>query len=353
MSGFIFPGTGAIFSTDPPFLFVFSRMNMPCFHPLRAYRSLLKKTESGKSVVTFDRSAISDGTFEKIDLPCSQCIGCRIDRAKQWALRCVHEASLFEENCFITLTFAPECLEEHGSLVKSDFQKFMKRLRKKFEGHEVVEDGESLSSPIRFFHCGEYGSQLCRPHHHACLFNFDFPDKKLWSTRKGVELYRSKALERIWPYGFSTIGEVTYESAAYVARYITKKVNGLRADAHYSKVDEKTGEVFRLVPEYITMSRRPGIGKRWFDRFASDVFPKDFITVGGRKFKTPRFYDDIYDRLEPGEFEAIKRKRKLASEKQASDKTLRRLRCREIVAKKGMENLVREFENDPKDVYDL
>ncbi len=322
---------------------------MVCFSPLRAYRSLTMKTSSGKSVVAFNREVVSGSPWEKIDLPCSQCIGCRIDRSKQWALRCVHEASLFDNNCFITLTFCNEFLDERSSLVKRDFQNFMKRLRKKFKGFQVAGSGR----PIRFFHCGEYGSQLSRPHHHACLFNFDFPDKVLWSTRKGVDLYRSEALEKLWPFGFSTIGEVTFESAAYVARYITKKINGVRADSHYSRVDEKTGEVYQLVPEYITMSRRPGIGKRWFDRFSSDVFPKDFITSGGRQFKTPKFYDNIYDELEPRKFAAVKQKRKVASLKNAADKTCRRLRDRAVVASKANDVLVREFENGSEDVHDL
>lgn len=328
---------------------------MTCFHPVTAYRSLSRKTESGKSVIVFKESEASGPDWEVFDLPCSQCDGCRIDRSKQWALRCMHEASLFENNAFITLTFREECLNEYGTLHKPDFQRFMKRLRKRFRGLECVTDPlkRTISRPIRFFHCGEYGSQLKRPHHHACLFNFDFLDKSHWSTRGDVRLYRSASLEKLWPFGFSTIGDVTFQSAAYVARYITKKINGKLAAGHYTRVNSETGEVYRLVPEYITMSRRPGIGKRWFDKFVGDLYPKDFVTSGGLKFKTPSFYDKIYDALEPEKFAVIKEKRKLASVDKASDKTLRRLRCREIVANKGVENLVREFENDPKDVYDL
>ena len=100
---------------------------------------------------------------------------------------------------------------------------------------------------VRFFHCGEYGELLYRPHYHACLFGFDFSDKVLWSTRGGVRLYRSKILEKLWTFGFSTIGDVTFESAAYVARYCTKKITGDKADEHYNGRS----------PEYVTMSRPP------------------------------------------------------------------------------------------------
>ena len=206
---------------------------MPCYKPLHAFRSLDKKTKNGKTAIFFKRADAGNLSL-RIDLPCGQCIGCRIDRSRDWALRCVHEASSFTYNCFVTLTFDDVHLNHRGSLVKSDFQKFMKRLRKRYDGIDAVSrpDG-SVHFPIRYFHCGEYGSLLSRPHHHACLFNFDFPDKELWSTRSGVRLFRSESLERLWPFGFCTIGEVTWESAAYVARYVTKKVTGKDAASHY------------------------------------------------------------------------------------------------------------------------
>ena len=118
---------------------------------------------------------------------------------------------MYDDNCFITLTYSNQHIPADGSLDVRVFQKFMKRLRKRFG------DG------IRFYHCGEYGSLLGRPHYHACLFNFDFPDKYLWKENNGQKLYRSPSLEELWPYGYSSIGTVTFESAAYVARYILKR----------------------------------------------------------------------------------------------------------------------------------
>jgi hypothetical protein len=133
---------------------------MPCYFPITAWRSKDGKNEAGKWPVVFKPTA---GYLDKeLKLPCGRCIGCRLERSRQWAVRCVHEASLHEKNCFITLTYSPENLPKDGSLDVSHFQKFMKRFRKRF------------GPGIRFFHCGEYGESLSRPHYHACIFGFDF-----------------------------------------------------------------------------------------------------------------------------------------------------------------------------------
>jgi len=322
---------------------------MPCYHPLTAYKLTTKKNENGKSIIFFNSAATDGIPYEKISLPCSNCIGCRIDRSKQWALRCVHEASLFENNCFITLTFNDENLNPYRNLDHRDFQKFIKRLRKKYNGLSPVHSETGKSSyPIRYFHCGEYGSDLMRPHHHACLFNFDFLDKKPWSNSKGITLYRSESLEKLWPFGYSAIGSVTYQSAAYIARYITKKINGPAGEEHYQQIDFDTGEVFYKKPEYISMSRRPGIGARWFGQFKTDLYPKDFVTHKGVKQKVPKFYDNLYDVMAPTAMEQIKYKRKLAILARKSDNTYQRLRSREQVQLAKAFKLVREYENHEK-----
>lgn len=239
---------------------------MACYKPLRATRLY---DEFGKSYISFDDRAIGHG--EELYLPCGQCIGCRVARSREWATRMLHEASLHDQNCFITLTYNPENLPEDGSLHKKHFQDFMKRLRKRFKGQK-----------IRYFHCGEYGSKLGRPHYHAILFGFDFFDKELFSISGNNRVYRSPVLEQLWPFGFSTIGDVTFESCAYVARYVIKKVTGDRASEHYGD----------KLPEYITMSLKPGIGFGWFEKYRTDIYPHDFVVLAdGRKLKTPRFYD--------------------------------------------------------------
>nr|QJB19812.1 MAG: replication initiator protein [Microvirus sp.] len=305
---------------------------MSCYRPLQAYRSFNKKTENGKAYITFNPTD-AGFHYEKVFLPCGQCIGCRIDRSRQWALRCVHEASLHSDNCFITLTFDDAHLNVSGSLIKSDFQNFMKRLRFKFRDVR-----------IRFFHCGEYGSQLSRPHHHAALFGFDFPDKVLWSVRDGIKLFRSAILEELWPYGFSTVGGLSYESAAYIARYCTKKVNGEKSRLHYCTVDDETGEMTELEPEYITMSRRPGIARDWIEEHIDDVYPKDFVTHKGRKYRPPKYYDKIYDVKYPDSFLKIKKIRLTNMRQSADNNTYERLAVRERVQKAKFKSLKREYE---------
>lgn len=316
---------------------------MPCYTPLVGV-DVGVRAETGRIAIQILKHAKWKNSHRLnkriIPLPCGKCIGCRLERSRQWALRCVNEASLYENNMFITLTFNDEHVDKTGSLVKEDFQKFMKRLRKSYRGDQVVknEKGED-TYPIRYFHCGEYGEKLERPHHHACIFNFEFKDKVLWDTRNGVRLFRSKCLERLWSYGYSTIGEVTFDSAAYVARYITKKINGLRSDAHYGG----------RLPEYTTMSRRPGIGKDWFNKFGTDVYDKDEIAVrrGGRIYvgKPPKYYDKLLERSDPGKYELIK-ERRVVEAKENPNNTVERLQCRHEIKLRQTKRLKRRYESN-------
>ncbi|QXP44290.1 MAG: replication initiator protein [Arizlama microvirus] len=316
---------------------------MTCFKPLVGYQSR-ELNETGK------RSIVFDYTKGFVDLPvfvpCGQCSGCRSDKAREWAARCIHEASLYRDNCFITLTFDDAHLHSKGSLVVSDFQKFIKRLRKRFDtDFRYVSNGRTFFCPsrrfIRYFHCGEYGSNFNRPHHHACLFNFDFPDKYLWRDKDGVRLYRSPILECLWPYGFSTIGDVTYESAAYVARYVMKKIGGDMAPGHYNG----------RKPEYVTMSRRPGIGKDWFDIFSSDVYPHDFIVVaGGRKQKPARYYDNLLDKVSHDTYNSIKGVRERQARDNIAESSGHRLAARRRCHEAKLKLSERRFENGDKGI---
>lgn len=293
---------------------------MTCFHPLSAF-----KTVEGSIVFNSNKGNIK----EALKLPCGQCVGCRLERSRQWAIRCVHEASLYSQNCFITLTYRDADLPDDHSLSVREFQLFMKKLRKKY------------GPKIRFYHCGEYGSQFGRPHYHACLFNFDFPDKKIWTIREGMPLYTSDALTEIWGKGFCTIGEVTFESAAYVARYIMKKVNGDAAADHYQYVHPSSGEIIDRKPEYTTMSRRPGIGSDWLDKYIEDVYPHDRVIMRGKKMRPPKFYDNRYEIVDPLGFEEVKYNRHLQSLKHVDNSTPDRLKVREAVKLKAIERLIR------------
>lgn len=278
---------------------------MPCFHPLKGYYARKTNPETGKRSVVFNSN---DGFYDhKVDLPCGRCIGCRLERSRQWATRCVHETRLHSQNSFITLTFRNACplavLTARGryqrlrkkylsdptvSLQKHYIQLFWKRLRKEINGNQ--------KSDLRYYHCGEYGERTSRPHHHAILFNYDFPDKVLKKRENETNYYTSKTLTNLWPHGDHIIGDATFESAAYVARYCTKKINGPIAKDHYKG----------RLPEYSTMSRRPGIGRGWLDKYTSDIFPNDFIIIRGKKCKVPKFYNRCYDLTNPKEYGTIR-----------------------------------------------
>jgi len=266
---------------------------MPCYYPLQGYRSKAGRT-NGKWAVTF--SPTEGYPDLKVSLPCGQCVGCRLERSRQWAMRCVHEMRQHTENSFITLTFDDEHLNPQESLVKSDFQNFMKRLRK------------NTGAKIRYFHCGEYGEKLSRPHHHAILFGYNFPDRKYFKHNKGNNLYTSETLDKSWQHqGHSLIGEANFETAAYTARYILKKVTGPQAANHYNG----------KIPEYCTMSRRPGIGKTHYDKFKDEIFPDDFVVMRDQKMTPPKYYMDLLEQDTPEAYEDIK----LARYKKAKNNT--------------------------------
>lgn len=226
----------------------------------------------------------------------------------------------------------------------------MKRLRRNHEGSIKVHDEKRdiWHRPIRFYHCGEYGEKFRRPHYHACLFNFDFDDKKLWKRENDCDYFVSKQLENLWinengdTMGHCLIGDVTFESAAYVARYIMKKINGDAAEEHY--VNRETGEV--LTPEYTTMSRRPGIGTGWFKKFKDDVYPGDFVVMRGKQMRPPKFYDRQFELTNPSDFRRIKSNRIVNAKEFADDNTPERLKVREKVAEARLKNLPRKLESE-------
>lgn len=229
----------------------------------------------------------------------------------------MHEAQLHDANCVVTLTYDDDHLPRDGSLDKPAFPKFIRRLRK-------------AGGVVRYFHCGEYG-ELGRPHYHGCLFGHDFADKALCEPSKsGADQWVSAALDGLWPYGIAKIGSLNFESAAYIARYVTKKVTGRAAEGHYARVDDETGEIVQIEPEFATMSRRPGIGRSWFDAFKSDVYPSDEVICRGRSAKPPRYYDKL---LSEDELAPIKSARLLESVGQLGNGSAARLHVREVCTK--------------------
>lgn len=190
---------------------------------------------------------------------------------------------------------------------------------------------------IRYYHCGEYGEKKGRPHHHAALFNFQFPDLvHSRTTPAGYPVFTSAILAELWPYGRHEIGDVTLESAGYVARYILKKVGGPAARSHYELLE----------PEYTTMSRRPGIAANWFKKYQNDIYPGDFVAMeGGFKALPPKYYDKKYELTNPEEFATLKAARKERA-KNNPDNTPERLAVRHELLKRKLKLLKRGYENE-------
>lgn len=255
---------------------------------------------------------------------CGQCIGCRLDWAGDWAARCEKEAKLYTHNCFITLTYGDDNLPI-GATTRStvsvrDWQLFMKRLRKAYP-----------TNAIRFFACGEYGALNERAHFHALLFNHDFPDKRLWKPHPRHPLYLSERLQDLWGLGFTSIGAVTFQSASYVARYVVKKLTGKRSD--YLDRD----------PPFVLMSRRPGIGSAWYDKFKDEVYPSGQLLVGEAKTRaTPRYFDEKYRAENPDGHFKMKLERRLKAT-QSPHNTRERLSVRETLLHAQLNNLPRKL----------
>lgn len=248
---------------------------MACFHPLEAW-------QVGKRMLFSEKLAAAEDSARRMFLPCGRCIGCREVRVRSWAIRCMHESQMHRESAFVTLTY--DDAHYAPSLNYLDFQLFMKRLRKS-------------RGRVRFFACGEYGEMKGRPHFHALLFGIGFRD----GTPCGSNIYASQELSRLWPLGFSSVGSVTYDSAAYVAGYACKKVSGQRAVSHYMRVDVRTGEFVSVVPEFGRMSLKPGIGYTWFQKFWPEVYrARDgVVRKGGVVCPPPRYYDKLLEEFDP------------------------------------------------------
>lgn len=283
---------------------------MPCYSPLKGFQL------GDGSVIFVERGDVR----RSIELPCGQCIGCRLERSRQWAVRCVHESKMHEFNCFITLTYNDEHLPSDYSLNYKHYQDFMKRLRK------------HVKKPISFYMCGEYGEDFSRPHYHAAIFGHTFADRELVGVSDaGSNVFRCPTLEKLWGKGFAYVGELTFESSAYIARYIMKKITGDLADEHYKFVIPDTGEIIWRTPEFNRMSLKPAIGRRFLDAYPNDIYPHDRVILNGAKSKPPRYYDKVFSRINPLSFEAIQFNRE--SELNKADNTDERLVSKEICTK--------------------
>lgn len=285
-----------------------------CTSPSKAWLSKELNRNGNRFLVFSSEKAL----FPKqpIFIPCRQCMGCRMSRSVDWAIRSELERKGHDASCFLTLTYDAEHLPESGSLVKADHQLFIRKLRK-----------EIAPVKVRFMMCGEYGPLRERPHFHFCLYGYDFPDRvPIDLGSNGDVLYRSDLLDRVWGKGLAKIGSLTFQSSAYVARYILKKQLGKYASA----VDPETGltpyqrrtesgEVVDLLPEYSQVSNRPGLGFEWFSKFYSEVFPKGTVVVNGRELPAPAYFLRKLEDFDPDLFAQVKKDRQAFAAEQSAD----------------------------------
>lgn len=248
---------------------------MSCYHPQYAY--IAGQNDEGKNIIKFCNEVTEHGHCDVnhlkrkygkdlLAIPCGRCVGCKLDYSRSWAVRCVLESLDFPDNSFLTLTYE----KAPPFLIKKDLSDFIKRLR---NAHPDIK--------IRFFGCGEYGSKNDRPHFHVLIFGYGFPDKKLIKSYEGSNLYQSQELSKLWKFGLSSIGEVCLKSCAYVARYTSKKVGSSRGD------------------EFVLMSRRPGIGAKFFYDKKDLIYLTDTLYGNfgsSHKARVPRYYDKLAEK---------------------------------------------------------
>lgn len=305
---------------------------MSCFHPLLALPEYVKENGKIKYKITGMSSSLADlvqsrkeWSYDAVDkstgellsyklIPCGQCVGCRMDYSRLWANRCMMELQYHDEAYFLTLTYDDEHVPrnyffEEGQDLQSltlrpkDLQDFVKRVRSDQKYHF----GESN---LRFYACGEYGSQTQRPHYHMIAYSLHLDDLDVHGkSNTGFQFYRSEKLEKIWSHGLVGIAPVTWETCAYVARYILKKQSGANKSI-YDKL--------HIEPEFVRMSRRPGIASRYYDDHKDKIYEYDVINLSteqrGIKFKPPRYFDEKYDIEYPDQMNLIKSNReKVAS----------------------------------------
>lgn len=250
--------------------------------------------------------------FATFQIPCGKCISCRLENARQTAVRCVHEASMYENNSFITLTYSEENLKSE-KLQYLDFQKFTKDLRTKLFQDLLnkifpnqpqklqrslwntfsKERKKELYEPIRIsiYVAGEYGDKKKRPHWHALLFNWRPNDLVLkYTSDRGDQIYSSTILDSLWPHGISELGSITFESAGYCARYASKKLaHGKDGTHNYEPISKR--------------SSKNAIGKKWIEKFWPDVFNHGYIVLpNGTTCGIPRYYEKWLKRYKPAEW---------------------------------------------------
>lgn len=342
---------------------------MSCFHPLVGYR---QKGSSDKLIIVRAKEDVKDFVFppkdfqvrhryETLTVPCGKCIGCRLDYSRTWANRMMLELPYHDSAYFVTLTYDDDYVPVHEylsnevdpdtgevigepvfepslSLEPDHVQKFMKRLRRQQDYYYGNQD-------ISFYFVGEYGSSTCRPHYHAIIYGLRLDDLQVFRVSDGNTTYRSSTLEKLWSFGFSSVGSVTWETCAYCARYMLKKQKGNTAAIY---------DYFNVYPEFSRCSLKPAIGKRWYDEHKDECYEYDEIILSTAKrsvkAKPPAYFDAMYDLEFPERMKEIKANRRmvaslheLAEMEQFSGTYLELLAVKELTLKDRASRLKREL----------
>lgn len=301
---------------------------MGCFYPNIGYRARSGKNDNGTWPIVFNRSQGYIDTA--MELPCGRCLECLIERSRQWAVRSVHELQFHTRSSFITLTYNDDHVTD--GLQKTEIVGFMKRLRERL-------DRES-GTKIRYLYCGEYGAKTMRPHFHALIFGYDFPDKKyLKITPSKSLIYKSEELLDIWQNrGHVSIGEVNFQTAAYVARYVTKKKFGQNAEDHY----------LGRPREFAQASRNKGLGHAFIEKYWQNVYDHDGFHVNGHFMKPPRYYDKYLEQVDPEKYRQIKfiRREKAKEFKISDESSWERLTVKQKLKELRYAKLKRELDID-------
>lgn len=288
---------------------------MTCYRPVPA-----RRVDSG-GIQIHPPLGTSD-----MQVPCGFCIGCVLERRQMWSLRCRHEASCWDHNVFLTLTYDDKHLDWKGSLDPTHPRLFLRYLRRHLSGVESAPGSER--KPIRFFGCGEYGSQRKRAHYHLLLFNVRLPDRESYGQRT----YTSGLVSRLWKYGSHLCGDVTGASAAYVAGYTLKKVQAIDRERQYGVVHPETGEWHEREREFTMCSNKPGIGQYWYDKYKADL-RHGYCVSDGAQTSIPRFYQKKLSDDDPRMFEEMQWNKQQALQRfNPGDRTPERLAVRGVVA---------------------
>lgn len=242
------------------------------------------------------------GSQKALTLPCGLCFGCRCDNARSWSLRMMHETRYHAHNYFITLTYAPEHMPLNGMLNYSHLTKFFKRARHSFQ---------TAAKPFKYFACGEYGDKTLRPHFHFAGFDFVLDDLRFFKkTPNGGAYFLSEALRDCWRYGHVIVAPLEWDSAAYIARYVTKKMHG---KGIRDWVDPDTGECFPFPVEKPFMSK--GLGLPFYNQHKDEIWDLDGCLYKQQYLiKPPRYYFKELVKEDPWKAMAIQSAREKSHE---------------------------------------